>query len=175
MTRRYTIADHGQSITCHTCNLTSYNPNDVLNRFCARCGVFHDDVQGIGDILEKLNNSTNGETATMSDQGDNDNQPESSEPQEMRLEVLEKLTGDSIRMAVQHVTAHIRALVEEAKQEVAQLDSDAEGFISSLENIGNAHATRMEKALEHLRTIKDTVLRERDRVSLISQNFTKGE
>lgn len=39
----YTISQDGQSITCHVCGLTSYNLNDVKNRYCARCHVFHAD------------------------------------------------------------------------------------------------------------------------------------
>jgi len=41
---RYTIAPDGRSITCRTCGLTSYNPNDVAQQYCGRCHVFHDDL-----------------------------------------------------------------------------------------------------------------------------------
>lgn len=33
-----------ESITCHTCNLTSYNVNDIINKYCGHCHVFHDDL-----------------------------------------------------------------------------------------------------------------------------------
>jgi hypothetical protein len=29
------------SITCGTCKLTSYNPNDISERFCGRCHKWH--------------------------------------------------------------------------------------------------------------------------------------
>lgn len=41
---RYTIVPDGRSITCRTCGLTSYNPNDVAQRYCGRCNVFHHDL-----------------------------------------------------------------------------------------------------------------------------------
>jgi hypothetical protein len=40
----YTIAPDGLSITCHACGLTSHNLNDVEQRFCGACMVFHDDA-----------------------------------------------------------------------------------------------------------------------------------
>ena len=44
---RYTIAPDGRSITCRTCGLTSYNPNDVAQRFCGNCHVFLDPVDEV--------------------------------------------------------------------------------------------------------------------------------
>ena len=32
------------SITCPVCGYTSYNPNDVKNRYCGNCHVFIDDA-----------------------------------------------------------------------------------------------------------------------------------
>ena len=45
MSDRYTIAPDGSSITCTACGLTSYNANDIAQKFCCHCGVFHDDEQ----------------------------------------------------------------------------------------------------------------------------------
>jgi ribosomal protein L37E len=45
-TSLYTITtdrDGRQSITCHTCGRTSYHPEDVRQRYCGYCHVFHDD------------------------------------------------------------------------------------------------------------------------------------
>jgi ribosomal protein L37E len=36
----YSIADDGKSITCHRCGRTSYNINDVVNRYCGACKIF---------------------------------------------------------------------------------------------------------------------------------------
>lgn len=35
-------------IRCHTCQRISYNPKDVLERYCGACHVFHD--PGAGQI-----------------------------------------------------------------------------------------------------------------------------
>ena len=37
----YTISADGQSIQCHTCLRVSWNTNDVRERFCGHCHVFH--------------------------------------------------------------------------------------------------------------------------------------
>lgn len=37
---RYKISDLGDSITCLTCNRTSYNGNDIENRYCGNCHKF---------------------------------------------------------------------------------------------------------------------------------------
>jgi hypothetical protein len=39
----YAIA--GRSITCRLCGLTSHNPNDIRERYCGRCHIFHDDLR----------------------------------------------------------------------------------------------------------------------------------
>lgn len=38
----YEIAADGQSILCHRCGLCSYHPEDVKQRFCVQCGIWHD-------------------------------------------------------------------------------------------------------------------------------------
>lgn len=40
-TAGYTISPDGKSITCGTCGMTSYNFNDVENKFCGHCHRFH--------------------------------------------------------------------------------------------------------------------------------------
>lgn len=45
MAEPYFISPDGKAITCGTCGLTSVNPNDVRNRYCAHCHVFHDDPE----------------------------------------------------------------------------------------------------------------------------------
>lgn len=38
---RYVVAEDGRSITCTRCGMTSYNANDVAQRYCAHCKRFH--------------------------------------------------------------------------------------------------------------------------------------
>lgn len=40
--KTYLIVDGGLAIRCLVCRKTSYNRNDVLNRFCGMCNVFHE-------------------------------------------------------------------------------------------------------------------------------------
>jgi len=42
MTATYTLTDHG--ITCHLCGFSSANPNDMRERYCGHCHVFHEDL-----------------------------------------------------------------------------------------------------------------------------------
>lgn len=39
--KTYTISDDGKSITCLLCNMTSFNPNDILHKYCGNCHAFH--------------------------------------------------------------------------------------------------------------------------------------
>jgi ribosomal protein L37E len=39
----YTIAPDASWIRCHRCGRTSYNRNDVAQRYCGFCHRFHDD------------------------------------------------------------------------------------------------------------------------------------
>lgn len=46
--RGYTITRNhlGEyAITCHKCDRISYNKNDVENRYCGFCHVFHEDKE----------------------------------------------------------------------------------------------------------------------------------
>lgn len=40
----FTISPDGKSITCKRCKMTSYNLNDVEQRYCGHCKVYHDDI-----------------------------------------------------------------------------------------------------------------------------------
>jgi LSD1 subclass zinc finger protein len=40
----YTISSNGKTITCHECGLTSANSNDVAQRYCGHCHLFHEDL-----------------------------------------------------------------------------------------------------------------------------------
>lgn len=39
----YAISPDGTAITCTRCGLTSANLNDVAQRYCSHCKIFHDD------------------------------------------------------------------------------------------------------------------------------------
>ena len=39
----YKISEDGKSITCGICGKTSYNPDDVKNRYCSNCHAFFED------------------------------------------------------------------------------------------------------------------------------------
>lgn len=46
MKQTYIIVRDGKAITCLLCGLTSYHPDDVKNRYCGHCHIFHDDPHG---------------------------------------------------------------------------------------------------------------------------------
>jgi hypothetical protein len=52
----YTISKDGQSITCLICGMTSYNPNDVRERYCGNCHGFHDVKKGSCVALDEHGN-----------------------------------------------------------------------------------------------------------------------
>jgi hypothetical protein len=45
LTDGYTITTDGRSITCKRCGMTSHNLNDVRNRYCGHCKLFHEDEE----------------------------------------------------------------------------------------------------------------------------------
>jgi len=45
---------NASSITCPQCGLTSYNPHDIVNRYCGNCHAFHDDMAGDPEIEAPL-------------------------------------------------------------------------------------------------------------------------
>jgi hypothetical protein len=40
--KTFIILDGGLAIKCLICGLISYNLNDVYNRYCGYCRIFHD-------------------------------------------------------------------------------------------------------------------------------------
>lgn len=40
--KRYKIVSDGRAITCLVCGKTSHNSNDVAQRYCGHCHVFHE-------------------------------------------------------------------------------------------------------------------------------------
>lgn len=48
---RYWIAPGGDSITCTKCRATSRNENDVVNRYCGNCHLFHDEAERRDDVI----------------------------------------------------------------------------------------------------------------------------
>ena len=56
---RYEIitgADSTKAIRCRACGLISHHPEDVANRYCARCSVFHEQefLREFGEELREL-------------------------------------------------------------------------------------------------------------------------
>lgn len=45
MNPTYIIDPAGEWILCLRCGLRSYNPNDVKQRYCGHCHIFHDDLE----------------------------------------------------------------------------------------------------------------------------------
>ena len=45
MTKTWILSADGESITCLRCNMTSYNVNDIMYRFCGHCHAFHEDAR----------------------------------------------------------------------------------------------------------------------------------
>jgi hypothetical protein len=41
----YALSADRKAITCLKCGATSYHPGDINNRYCARCHVFHEDIE----------------------------------------------------------------------------------------------------------------------------------
>jgi len=59
----YEIVQHGTAIRCLQCGVTSFNQNDVAKRYCARCGIFHDDyIRAVKDVYKPKRGFTTGET-----------------------------------------------------------------------------------------------------------------
>lgn len=93
---------------------------------------------------------------------------------DIRLQETARLTGDSIRAAVQHVATNIMALVTDAEKEVSKLRLDAEDFCASLTDIGEAHAARIEEALGDLHHTMTLIREERQRVSMLTAAAPKN-
>jgi ribosomal protein L37E len=41
----FTIDEKGgfKCITCHTCGMTSFHPQDILQKYCGKCHKFHEE------------------------------------------------------------------------------------------------------------------------------------
>src|SRR5262245_16548833 len=81
-----------------------------------------------------------------------------------RIQRVAELTGASIRLTCADAGRALVELVDQADVVVAQLRHDANAFVQSLDEIGNAHAARIEKALTHLRGLIETIGAERRRI-----------
>jgi len=81
-----------------------------------------------------------------------------------RIQRVAELTGASIRRTCADAGRALVELVDQADVVVAQLRHDANAFVQSLDEIGNAHAARIEKALTHLRGLVETIGAERRRI-----------
>ena len=47
----YTIASDGKSIRCNRCATTSHNLNDVREKFCSRCKIFHEEAVETSSVV----------------------------------------------------------------------------------------------------------------------------
>lgn len=41
--RSYKVSNDKEYIICYYCGMISYNHNDVTNKYCGNCNIFHDD------------------------------------------------------------------------------------------------------------------------------------
>jgi len=87
-----------------------------------------------------------------------------------RIQRLAELTGASIRRTCADAGRAVVELVDQADAVVAQLRDDANGFVQSLDEIGNAHAARIERALTHLRGLVETISAERRRIVALADS-----
>jgi protein-arginine kinase activator protein McsA len=53
------------SITCPRCGMTSYNPNDIRERYCGNCHAYHDDIAMAQREVEALVRAFPKETAEL--------------------------------------------------------------------------------------------------------------
>jgi len=51
MAETYEIVLNDTAIRCLLCGRTSYNANDVAERYCANCCVFHDDLATVHRLV----------------------------------------------------------------------------------------------------------------------------
>lgn len=42
------------SITCPRCKMTSYNPNDILNKYCGSCCAFWEDEEYLMELRKEI-------------------------------------------------------------------------------------------------------------------------
>jgi hypothetical protein len=85
-----------------------------------------------------------------------------------RIQRVAELTGASIRRTCTDAGRAVIELVDQADAVVRQLRNDANAFVQSLDDIGNAHAAQIERALTHLRGLVETIGAERQRMSILA-------
>jgi hypothetical protein len=85
-----------------------------------------------------------------------------------RIQRVAELTGASIRRTCADAGRVVIELVDQAEAVVTQLRGDADAFVQSLDDIGNAHAARIERALIHLRGLVETIGVERRRIAALA-------
>jgi hypothetical protein len=54
----YRISSHGHNtyIQCLKCKNISYNPKDILNKYCGSCKIFHEDEEKMEQAERAVNN-----------------------------------------------------------------------------------------------------------------------
>lgn len=94
------------------------------------------------------------------------------DPERMRR--VAELVGQSIRSSCAESGRTVMALVADAEKILAAIRGDAEVFVASLEEIGDAHATRLDAALAAFNTVTETIAGERKRMAALLAIETGG-
>jgi hypothetical protein len=81
-----------------------------------------------------------------------------------RIDQIAALTGQSIRQACENTGNTVMSLIAEAEGQLATLRHDAEQFVRTLQEVGHAHASRIETALASIRDVMTGISAERERV-----------
>jgi hypothetical protein len=91
-----------------------------------------------------------------------------------RIQRVAELTGASIRRTCADAGRAVIELIDQADAVIRQLRNDANAFVQSLDEIGNAHAARTERALTHLRGLVETIGAERRRMVALADTHQTG-
>jgi hypothetical protein len=86
-----------------------------------------------------------------------------------RIQRVAELTGASIRRTCADAGRAVIELIDQADAMVRRLREGANAFVQSLDEIGNAHAARIERALTHLRGLVETIGAERRRMIALAE------
>jgi hypothetical protein len=81
-----------------------------------------------------------------------------------RMQQTADLVGETIRAACKSTSKSIRDLVAQAKEQVANMEADAEFFITDMESAGGAHAERIEAVLHGLKGVSEAIAVQRTEV-----------
>ena len=81
-----------------------------------------------------------------------------------RIQQTADLVGETIRVAVKATSKSIRDLLAEARAQLDAIEHDAETFIESMEEIGHAHAARIEGALIGLKNVSSAIAEQKSAV-----------